>query len=83
MKLNVSRNDLKDALKGMVTFSVLLTVIYCIILLLPNQFGVYDEWQENLLETTKERWPIFLGGIVAISLFFSMLGLAKKIKRKT
>ena len=83
MKLNVSKKDFKDAFMEMVIYSVMLAVLYCGILLTPNEIGMHHEWQENQLETTTEYWPIFLGGIVAISFFCSMLGLVKKIKRKT
>ena len=70
MKLNFSRNDFKDAFIGMVILSIILSVLYCAILLLPNQFGVHDEWKVTLLATTKEHWPIFLGGMMVISLFY-------------
>ncbi len=80
MKLNFSRDDLKDLSMGMLAFSVVVTILYCAILLLPNQFGMRHEWQDSLLDITKEHWPIFLGGMIVISFFYSIVELAKRKK---
>ena len=79
MKNKSFKNEIKDVFTGTIILSVLL-LIFGSIFMLPGMCGMYYyEWQEELLETAIEHWPIFIGAIVGISFLYSLFEMIKKL----